>query len=93
MTTGNNIYYVAQDGDFICYGKEAEILLNRTYMWAVHMFIMDKLSSQGWSVKPSPVNVLRTIEIDNSSYPLKNDKSDEYLKMAKDDMREVMILS
>lgn len=82
---GELMYAVAEDGEFVCYGKFAETYLNHIHSVAMLLFLEDKLSTISYSSETASVKILRSGEVDEyvSDKGLKlNDVSDKYLNYA-----------
>jgi len=77
---GFTLYVIASDGDYVHYGKEGELYLNHSDAVAMLMFIFAKMEL-GRDL------TLRRFDLHDSDYDtLKNDRSEEYLEYAKEEL-------
>ena len=77
---GFTLYLIAQDGEYISYGKEIELYANHKDAVATLMFIFDKMELGQWIR-------LRRFDLHDSDEPfMKKDVSKEYLEYAEEEL-------
>jgi len=77
---GFTLYLIAEDGEYIHYGKEIELYANHSDAVATLMFLFSKMEMGKWIR-------LRRFDIHDSDEPfMKKDVSQDYLEYAKEEL-------